>query len=173
MSGARSIRAGTLALVIAALLGGCTGEEPGLRLPAEADLAGLYGEGPSVTLNGNVVDVQVYQASDQLRRGGATWAKVGPYIYLFSPQTQKMLEDWSGVGGVRVTTVDGRGRLIAQALLPRGTLNSLTWPKAVNLVAKARLEGTQRPSYILDLIEYGEEITQFEYSPRYVNGEGG
>ena len=58
-------------------------------------------------------------------------------------------------------------------MLARGVLNSLTWPKAVNLVARARLEGTQRPSYILDLIEYGEETAQFEYSPRYVKGGGG
>jgi len=139
-----------------------------LRLPTEADLLGLYGEGPKVNLNGNVVDVEVYQPADQLRRGGATWAKVGPYIYLFSPQTQDIFESWSGVGGVRVTTTDGRGRMVARAILPRGTLNSMTWPRAVNLVGKARLEGTRRPSYMLDLIEYGEEMADFEYNTRYV-----
>jgi hypothetical protein len=141
-----------------------------LRLPEETDLVGLYGDGPTVTLNGNVVDVQVYQPADQLRRGGATWAKVGPYIYLFSPQTKDVFESWSGVGGVRVTTVDGRGQMVARAMLPRATLNSLTWPRAINLVAKARLEGTRRPSYILDLIEYGEETADYEYSTRYVKG---
>jgi len=170
-------RASATALAVALLgvplLTGCAGGEPELRLPAESDLEGLYGEGPSLTLNGNVVDVRVRQPTDQLVRGGAVWAKVGPYIYLFSPQTQKLFEEWSGIGGVRVTTVDGRGRTVAQAMLARGVLNSLTWPKAVNLVAKARLEGTQRPSYILDLIQYGEETAQFEYSPRYVDGGGG
>ena len=155
-------------LVLAlATIGACDRPEE-LRLPTEADLAGLYGEGPKVILNGNVVDVEVYQPADQLRRGGATWAKVGPYIYLFSPQTQDIFASWSGVGGVRVTTTDGRGRMVARAILPQGTLNSVTWPRAVNLVGKARLEGTSRPSYILDLIEYGEETAEHEYSTRYV-----
>ena len=58
--------------------------------------------------------------------------------------------------------------MVARAILPQGTLNSVTWPRAVNLVGKARLEGTSRPSYILDLIEYGEETAEHEYSTRYV-----
>ena len=139
-----------------------------LQLPADSDLAGLYGDGPAVSLNGNVVDIEVTQPTDQLVRGGAVWAKVGPFIYLFSPQTQQLFESYSGIGGVRITTRDGSGRLVAQAMLPRSTLNSLTWPKAINLVGKARLEGTRRPSYILDLIEYGEETAEYEYSSRYV-----
>ncbi len=161
--------AANLALLVAAAATFTACDRPEeLRLPTEADLAGLYGEGPEVGLNGNVVDVEVYQAADQLRRGGATWAKVGPFIYLFSPQTQDIFESWSGVGGVRVTTTDGRGRRVARAMLPRGTLNGLTWPRAINLVGKARLEGTRRPSYMLDLIEYGEETADYEYSTRYV-----
>jgi len=168
--GARAGRAAWLVLALAATAG-CDRSE-GLQLPTEADLVGLYGDGPKVSLNGNVVDVEVYQPADQLRRGGATWAKVGPYIYLFSPQTQSIFESWSGVGGVRVTTTDGRGRMIARAMLPRGTLNSLTWKRAINLVGKARLEGTSRPSYMLDLIEYGEETAEHEYSTRYVKDGG-
>ena len=155
-----------LALALATIVACDRPEE--LRLPMDADLVGLYGSGPKVNLNGNVVDVEVYQPADQLRRGGATWAKVGPFIYLFSPQTQDIFESWSGVGGVRVTTTDGRGRMVARAILPRGTLNSVTWPRAVNLVGKARLEGTRRPSYILDLIDFGEETADYEYSTRYV-----
>jgi hypothetical protein len=170
MRGSLCSRAFTVAFAGTAIaLAACNGSDE-LRLPADSDLAGLYGEGPTVSLNGNVVDIEVYQSGDQLRRGGATWAKVGPFIYLFSPQTKDVFESWSGVGGVRVTTVDGRGRMVARAMLPRSTLNSLTWPRAINLVAKARLEGTQRPSYILDLIEYGEETADYEYSTRYVKG---
>jgi hypothetical protein len=164
----RVVRAVLLTATVAGVAACSQADE--LRLPGNDDLTGLYGRGPKVSLNGNVVDVEVYQPADQLRRGGATWAKVGPYIYLFSPQTQDIFESWSGVGGVRVTTTDGRGRLVARAILPRGTLNSLTWPRAINLVGKARLEGTRRPSYILDLIEYGEETADFEYSTDYVKG---
>ena len=167
----RRARAASLALLVAAVatFTACDSPEE-LRLPTDDELTGLYGETPKVSLNGNVVDVEVYQSADQLRRGGATWAKVGPFIYLFSPQTQDIFESWSGVGGVRVTTTDGRGRMVGRAMLPRGTLNSLTWPRAINLVGKARLEGTRRPSYILDLIEYGEETADFEYSSTYVKG---
>lgn len=158
-------------LASVAAVASCRGDAQ-LTLPLASDLEGLYGDGPDVGLNGNVVDVRVSQPSDQLVRGGAVWAKVGPYIFLFSPQTRDVFETWTGVGGVRVTTVDGRDRMVAQALLPRDALNQLTWPRAINLVAKARLEGTQRPSYILELIEYGEEIAEFDYSERYVKDAG-
>jgi hypothetical protein len=69
---------------------------------------------------------------------------------------------------VRVTTVDGRERLVARALLSQGTLNSVTWNKAIGLAGRARLEGTQRPSYILELIDYGEEQAEYEYGSTYV-----
>ncbi|MEJ2481841.1 MAG: hypothetical protein P8049_01580 [Gemmatimonadota bacterium] len=146
---------------------GCA-SEPGLTLPDEGSLEGIYGDNVEVTLTGNVVDVVVRQPADQLRRGGATWAKVGPYIYLFSPQTRQLFEGYTGLGGVRVTTVDGRDRLVARALLPRATLNSVTWNKAIGLAGRARLEGTQRPTYILELIDYGEEQVEHEYGSYYV-----
>lgn len=155
----------TAAAILAAA--GCAGEAQ-LTLPAETDLEGLYGPGVTVTLTGNVVDVSARQSPDQLRRGGELWAKVGPYIYLFSPQSKDLFEAYTGVGGVRVRTYDYADRLIAEAILERGVLNSLTWPKALNLVGRARLEGTQRPSYMIDLVEYGEETVRYEYSSRYV-----
>ncbi len=154
-------------MIAGALVSGC-GDEPGLTLPEESSLQGMYGDNVEVSLKGNVVDVVVRQPADQLRRGGATWAKVGPYIYLFSPQTRQMFEDYTGLGGVRVTTIDGRDRLVARALLPQGTLNSVTWNKAIGLAGRARLEGTQRPSYILELIDYGEELADHEYGSTYV-----
>ncbi len=100
------------------------------------------------------------------------WAKVGPYIYLFTPQTQELFEHYPGIGGVQVTTLDGRERMIARAMLERGTLNSVTWKRAIGLAGRARLEGTQRPSYILDLIQYGEDLVEHEYSSRYVKDDG-
>ena len=158
------------ALVLALLGIGAVGceNEPEMKLPTAEQLEDLFGTGVSVELKGNVVDVVVRQPADQLRRGGSTWAKVGPYIYLFSPQTQKLFEDFSGLGGVRVTTLDGRDRLVARALLPQGTLNSVTWKKAIGLAGRARLEGTQRPTYILELIDYGEDLVEHEYGSNYV-----
>lgn len=161
-----------VALVLASLgltwgLAACQ-DEPDLTLPEPEALAGVYGPTVDVELKGNVVDVHVIQPADQLRRGGSVWAKVGPYIYLFTPQTQQLFENYPGLGGVQVTTMDGRKRLIARAMLESGTLNGVTWRKAIGLAGRARLEGTQRPSYILDLIQYGEDLVEHEYSPRYV-----
>lgn len=144
---------------------------PDLTLPTAEEIHGIYGPSAEVTLKGNVVDVSVVQAADQLRRGGSVWAKVGPYIYLFTPQTQELFESYPGLGGVQVTTLDGRGRLIARAMLERGTLNGVTWKRAIGLAGRARIEGTQRPSYILDLIEYGEDLVEHEYSSRYVKDD--
>ena len=166
-SGMRLTRAAILVVTLVTGVIGCEAE-PELQLPAAGQLEGLYGAGVSVELRGNVVDVVVRQPADQLRRGGSTWAKVGPYVYLFSPQTQKLFEEFSGLGGVRVTTVDGRDRLVARAMLPQGTLNSVTWKKAIGLAGRARLEGTQRPTYILELIDYGEDLVEHEYGSNYV-----
>lgn len=148
----------------------CSGT-PDLTLPTVEEIRGVYGPSAQVGLTGNVVDVRVIQAADQLRRGGSVWAKVGPYIYLFTPQTQELFETYPGLGGVRVTTLDGRERMIARAMLERSTLNAVTWRKAIGLAGRARLEGTQRPSFILDLIQYGEDLVEHEYSSRYVKDE--
>ncbi|MFQ5747162.1 MAG: hypothetical protein ACE5HF_08095 [Gemmatimonadota bacterium] len=167
-------RGTAVALALALALGAAGGcrEKAALTLPRPDDLEGLYGSGAEVTLNGNVVDVHVVQDARQLRRGGNLWAKVGPYIYLFSPQTRDLFAGYTGVGGVRVRTFDPQGRLVAEALLERGALNGFTWNKALNLVGKARLEGSRRPGYMENLVRYGEDLAEHEYSPRYVKEEG-
>ena len=154
-------------VALLAAVGAC---EPAvdLRLPSEAELAGLFGAGVELRLNGNVVEIQASQSPEQLRRGGPIWAKAGPYIYLFTPQTQSLFEDYGGVAGARVTTVDGRDRMIARALLRRSRLNSVTWRRAINVAGRARVEATTRPNTMVDLIEFGEENTEFTYSDRYV-----
>jgi hypothetical protein len=158
------------ALLLGILVLGVTACEPAAdsRLPTATELNGLFGESIDLRLNGNVVEIQVTQSPDQLRRGGPIWAKAGPYIYLFTPQTQSIFENYGGVGGVRVTTLDGRERLIARALLQRSTLTSVTWTRAINISGRARVDGTTRPNTMVRLYEYGEENTEFEYSARYV-----
>lgn len=170
----RRIHASTLVtgLLIAALggTGGCEAE-PRRELPSEALLDSVYGESVDISLNGNVVDLTVTQDSDQLARGGSVWAKAGPYIYLFTPQTQELLQAYDGVGGVRVTTLDANGEMIARALLERSALNSVTWPRAINVAGRARVEGTRRPQTMVTLADYGEEHTEYEYSQRYVRSD--
>ena len=153
-----------------ALLVGC---EPAAdtSLPSASELTGRFGPTVDLRMNGNVVEVSVQQSPDQLRRGGPIWAKAGPYIYLFTPQTQALFDEFGGVAAVRVTTTDGRDRLVARAMLERAQLNSVTWRRAINVAGKARVEATTRPNTMVDLIEFGEETASFEYSNRYVRND--
>lgn len=153
--------------MLAAALGvlACAGGEAP-RLPTPEELAGLYGGDASLRMNGNVVDVRVAQDPAQIRQGGTLWAKVGPYIFLFSPQTQELFERFPDVAAVRVRTFAGRNPL-AEAMLQRNELNSVTWREAIQKVAKARLEGTRNPGHLETLVRYGEDHTRFEYAAPY------
>ncbi|HKK08002.1 MAG TPA: hypothetical protein VKA44_03890 [Gemmatimonadota bacterium] len=157
-----------LAVLVAGLAVACAPKKR-LELPSSSDLQGIYGSAASVELNGNVVVVRVEQSAHQLQRGGQLWAKVGPYIYLFSPQTRDLFQKWDGVAGVRVTTVDHRSRLVARATLLRDALTSETWKTAIVRVAHARNEGTDKPGYLDQLVEYGEDHTKHEYGSHYVS----
>lgn len=137
-------------------------------LPSAAVLDSIYGGAVETSMNGNVVELRITQDATQLSRGGPIWAKAGPYIYLFTPQTRSLFDRFGGVGGVRATTLDTRGELVARALLERTSLNSVTWPKAINVAGRARTQGSERPQRMVDLAEYGEERTSYEYSQRYV-----
>lgn len=163
----RNTRIAIAAALLMPIAGACRGEAES-QLPTNAEIRNLYGPAADVILKGNVVDVQVVQEASQLQRGGAVWAKVGPYIYLFSPPTQKLFDLYPELAAVRVRTVDESGAWVADALLRRGSLNSITWKQAMLKSAKARSEGTERPSYIIDLIRYGEEQTEFKYNVKYV-----
>jgi hypothetical protein len=117
--------------------------------------------------SGNVLEVIVQQQADQLRRGGPLWARVGPYIYLFSPGTRQLFDDHAGLAGVRVVTMTGTTE-VARAMLVRDELNEFGWRRARNTLAEALESGTERPSTMDRLVQYGEQHTQFEYNPDYV-----
>lgn len=153
-----------LAAAICVPASACTVEEG--RLPTAEELSGLYGGDAELRMNGNVVDVRVSQDPGQIRHGGTLWAKVGPYIFLFSPQTQEIFERFPAVAAVRVRTFAGEAKL-AEAMLRRDELNSVTWREANRRVAKARLEGTRSPAHLEALVRYGEDHTEFEYASRY------
>jgi hypothetical protein len=144
-------RARRLSILLAAAFctSACTAEAS--RLPAAEELSGLYGG---------------EQDPAQIRHGGTLWAKVGPYIFLFSPQTQEVFERFPAVAAVRVRTFANQVQL-AEAMLKRDELNSVTWREANRRVAKARLEGTRSPGHLEALVRYGEDHTEFEYAPRF------
>jgi hypothetical protein len=117
--------------------------------------------------SGNVVEVMVQQPAAQLQRGGQLWARVGPYIYLFSPATRAVIDTFAGIAGVRVVTLVG-GAEVARALLVRDRLNEFGWRRARAVLSRALREGTARPTTLQQLVEFGEEHTEFSYSPVYV-----
>ncbi len=173
MKNMNAIRLSRVGLAVASigLLGGAACEEPILTLPSEAEARAHYASSSNMTfrLSGNVLEILVNQPLQQVRRGGSLWAKVGPYIYLFTEETQGVLNAYPGLAGVRVITqTSRRDTEVARAFLLRNRLNELTWKRAKNVAGKARLEGTKRPKFLEDLVEWGQDRTEYEYSSDFV-----
>lgn len=152
----------------AALTTGCAPSSE-LALPDAETVAAYYSYDGSLEarLNGNVAEITVAQPAAQLRRGGALWARVGPYVLLFTEETHRLLEENPGLAGVRVITRVEDGPEVARALLIRGELSGVLWRRSLNIAGRARREGTERPTLLEDLVRWGEDHTEFEYNPRY------
>jgi len=146
---------------------GC--EDPDFSVPSSAEIeeAYTYGGGLSASMNGNVAEITIVQSSGQLQRGGTLWAKVGPFVLLFSKETETLFSDYPGLAGVRVITVTPGGAEVARALLARSALNDLTWRRALNIAGLARRDGTRRPTLLEKLVQWGEDHTEFVYNPRF------
>lgn len=157
---------------VALFLGACElFQEERLPMPTAEDARAYYDGHRGVRevhIDGNVVEVEVQQPREQLRRGGSLWARGGPYVHLFSPSTRDLFEAWPGVAGVRVITHSPDGDEVARALLVRDTMNGLLWRRSLNLLGHALNEGTARPRRLEELIHWGEDRTQYEYDPDYV-----
>ena len=157
------------ALTLSLLSGAC--QEPvELTLPTVKEVEVTYAsvaELAEVEINGNVALVVVRQSADQLRRGGTLWARVGPYIYLFSEETRGLFRDYTGLGGVRVITRVSGGTTVGNALLTRDELTDVLWRRSLNISGLARRDGTERITLLEDLILWGEDHTEFEYNERY------
>jgi hypothetical protein len=140
-----------------------------LALPDTSTVRQLYAEHgltAEFRYSGNVLELVVQQPADQLRRGGPLWARVGPYIYVFSPGTRELFEQYPGVAGVRAVTMTGDTE-IARVLLVREGLNDLNWRRSRALLGEALEHGTARPSTMDRLVQFGEQHTQFQYNPEY------
>jgi len=167
MTSTRSVR---WVMVLAAALAGCAGETAELVVPTVEQVEPYYTSANvlQIDVSGNVVVLTVQQPAAELRRGGSLWAKVGPYIYLFSDETRRLFEDFSGLAAVRVVTRTAGGEEIANALLARDELTGVLWRRSLNISGQARLEGTERPGLLDDLIRWGEDHTEFTYNRRFV-----
>jgi hypothetical protein len=159
-----------LALVAASACDRIFPAERDTTLPPVDSVLAVYarnGIDGDVRYSGNVVELVVQQPADQLARGGQLWARVGPYIYLFTPGTREVMNRWAGIAGVRAITHVGRTE-VARALLVRDALNDHTWPRALNTLGTALEGGTERPSTMDRLVQFGEQLTTFEYNTDYV-----
>ena len=163
----RRMTNGGVALVCAVVFARCTPpRDDTLPTPEQVVSYYTYDGGLEAEVVGNVVVLRVAQSPDLLRRGGPLWAKVGPYIFLFSEETQRLFEDFGGVAGVRVVT-RSRGTEVANALLAHEELNEVQWARARNISGRARLEGTKRMTLLEDLVEWGESHTEFTYNTSF------
>ena len=169
----RTLRRTTAALFVF-VVAGCDQIMPqreDLTLPSAESVAAVYqrhGIDANVTLSGNVVEIRVFQPAAQLTRGGSLWARVGPYIYTFSPATREVFDTWAGVSAVRAITSNAAdGAEVARALLTRDQLNDITWRRALNVLGTALQEGTRRPAALEALVAWGEANTEYEYHPDY------
>lgn len=160
---------GLAALVLAGCIGlvGCAEVDLSVPDAAQVEAAYLYGGGLTATMNGNVAEVTIVQSTQDLRRGGTLWAKVGPYVLLFTEETESLFRDFPGLAAVRAVTVTHGGTEVARALLTRDELNGITWQRAKNIAGLARRDGTRRPSLLEDLVEWGEDHTTYEYDPQF------
>ena len=159
----------TLSVILLAVFAAAC-ESPDTSLPTADDVTALfeYDGRLEAEMKGNVAEITVFQPNRQLSRGGSLWAKVGPYVFLFTAETQSLFATYGGLAAVRVVTKAPGGREVARAMLPRDALNDITWKKALNVSGLARRDGSKSPSRVEDLVRYGEDITEFEYNPRYV-----
>ncbi len=156
-----------MSVAVVAALVACQ-EPESLTLPGAEEAAAYYeyGRGLDAEIVGNVAVITVVQSAQQLRSGGKLWAKVGPYVFLFSEETQQLFTDWSGLAGVRVITKVGEAE-VANALLTRDELSDVLWRRSLNIAGRARRDGTNRMTLLEDLVGWGEDHTEFTYNERY------
>ncbi len=154
--------------VFAALAAGACVDRPELTLPTadEVETYYEYADGLEAEVVGNVAVLTVEQSARQLRDGGRLWARVGPYIFLFTDETRRLFEDFPGLAGVRVTTRVGSAQ-VATAILARDDMPDILWRRSLNIAGKARRDGTQQMTLLEDLVDWGESHTEFEYNPRF------
>jgi hypothetical protein len=157
-----------LAISSVALAAACV-EAPEPTVPTAEEVESYYATVTDLgaEVRGNLAVISVVQSATQLRRGGSLWARVGPYVYLFSEETNRLFEDFPGLAAVRVETATAGGVAVANAMLMRDELSGILWRRSLNIAGQARRDGTERPALLVDLFRWGEEHTEYECSARY------
>lgn len=160
-----------LALIVASACDRIQPNRQDLDLPPIDSIRAIYaanGQSEDLSYSGNVVEIEVVQQADQLRRGGSLWARVGPYIHLLTPATREVFDRYAGVAAVRVVTRTTTGQEIARAMLLRSAFEETRWRRTLNLLGHALQQGSERPSQIEALVLWGEDHTEHSYNPDFV-----
>lgn len=160
-----------LAVVIASACDRIRPNQQDLDLPPLDSIRAIYtanGQAEDLSYSGNVVEIEVVQPADQLRRGGSLWARVGPYIHLLTPATREVFDRYAGIAAVRVITRTSAGQEIARAMLLRSAFEETRWRRSLNLLGHALQEGSERPSQIEALVLWGEDHTEHSYNREFV-----
>jgi predicted small lipoprotein YifL len=156
------------AAMLLLLLAGCgLGADRPLQMPDAADAAERYGAGAEAEVRGNLLEVRLAM-SQELLRGGGLWVRSGPYFYLFSPPTRDLFAEYPDLAAIRVVMHTPGGEEVARAELRRDALTEPRWREALFRSAVAQRDGTERPRTLEDLTFFGEDHTDFRYSPEYV-----
>lgn len=150
--------------MLALTVAGCAGEpERAPVLPDPAAVEAWFGEGTEASLDGPVLEIRGTIPDRFLERGGRIWARSGPFLYLFNVHVRDLLVDYPDLAGVRAVTVTEGGEEIARALLLRGELHRYEWREALARASLAQTQGTESPRRLEELIEWGEEHTEYRY----------
>ena len=169
MMGCGDVRAARVWVFVGALfLAGCETSSTDGPLPTPEEVTAAYESTRELEAEivGNVAVVRVRQDPQQLRRGGSLWAKVGPYIFLFSAETQDLFVNYPGLAAVRVITTVGETE-VANAILVADQLTDVLWRRSLNISGLARRDGTSRMTLLEDLVDWGETHTDFTYNERF------
>jgi hypothetical protein len=160
---------GAVVCVVTLGLAGCESSTEG-ALPSAEQVGSSYqyAGGVQAEIVGNVAVVLVPQSAQQLRRGGKLWAKVGPYIFLFSEETRLLFEEYAGLAAVRVITTVGDAE-VANAMLLADELPEILWRRSLNIAGHARRDGTERMTLLEDLVDWGEAHTEYTYNKRFIS----
>jgi hypothetical protein len=78
------------------------------------------------------------------------------------------MQTYPGVAAVRAITQTSNGREIGRAMLVNDSLGTAQWARAINLLARAVTEGTERPMRMQELVRFGELHTEYSYSSEFV-----
>src|SRR5690606_13784509 len=127
-------------------------------------LEGWFQGEAEVTLDGQRLVIDATMDPVHLARGGQLWQRATPYFYLFNVHIRQVLLDYPSIEWVDVIVRGEDGEPLAQVALNRSSLNSYQWDHGVAYTSRAQREGTERPIYVAELLDWADEHVDEVYT---------